>query len=218
MTTPRKKARIHEEDTATKFTEEERCNQTIAYVKSQRPYRLTLADRINILQLQAVLRLQNSESPPVLTAQLLGRAQKTVKEVWREFVETGKLSEKTRATTPPPTRSRTRRITSNPALLADLRSFIRARAAARQRTVAKDVLSFFVTKSYLTVQASERREQADESLSRHVQPRLLREVDGKAARCFDKRGMKNCVLVMGNAKYHKALPGDVPKKRTPRQS
>jgi hypothetical protein len=150
MTTPRKRPHVHGEMTPPKLEEAEWCRKAIEYVEAQRTYKLTLADRLDILRLQATLRLNRAEfpgQPPVVATRLLGRAEKTVKSIWKEFKSTNSLVDHANMPSPPKTRSRTRRINANPKLLEDLRDFIRQRAAARQRTVAKDVLSFFVTKT-----------------------------------------------------------------------
>ncbi|KAH9112766.1 hypothetical protein LEN26_002882 [Aphanomyces euteiches] len=121
------------------------------FVQHQRPRSLTKEERLDILRLHAYFRFQGTPDVAGCIANMLGRSEKVVKQVWHEY-----QTQKTDCPAPPPSNKITHksRLPMTNAVVALVQAFVRERRRTRTRTVAKDVLALLVEKKHLDVDSN----------------------------------------------------------------
>ncbi|KAF4144139.1 DDE superfamily endonuclease, partial [Phytophthora infestans] len=228
MASPRKgkKARREAED----------AGRAIAFVKRHRNKALTIEERLDILVLQANLRVDNAIIP-------------------RKETITNMLVYLVAPTKPANRGDRISRLPNSLTMQEEVRGFIRSRSETRTRTTAKDVMHLLAEESYLTVNIS--NTDSTNTAIRTVQRLLKKEGNSRGAQkgkadkeaqllldtvdifeggkqsadyhgmfcheyfvgwmytllealCF--RELSNCIIVMDNAKFYKVLPETTPKQ------
>ena len=117
-----------------------------AYIKSQRPRALTLDARLDILALHLHFRALGQPSTELI-AKMLMRSERVVKSVWAELAKTKAL---TVAVPPTNTAKRKSFVPNTKAVASAVQTFVRERRAWRERTVAKDVMSFLLKRKVIT--------------------------------------------------------------------
>jgi len=138
-------------------TEAEAVEKAMAFIKKARPRSLTREERLDILQLHCHLRKHVTQDVSGKIATMLGRGERTVKDVWAEFLVGGGV-----VPVPPPsnTSNHKKRVPSLPATVQLVQKFIRDRCITRTRTVAKDVMALLIEKSIVSVKVGNKKDEA----------------------------------------------------------
>jgi hypothetical protein len=159
-------------------------DEVVAFAKANRPRALSAVECLDILLLQAYFRYKHKRHQrkvgkqraskvkhdvSAMIAKMLRRKKALVQSVWRDFLRKQSLD----VQVVPANRL------AKPGVIADswqvtkaLQDFIHDRTMTRTRTVAKDVLQFFVQHNFLTVNKDD--EKAEKNALRAVQRFLLR--------------------------------------------
>ncbi|KAG9397878.1 CAP-Gly domain-containing linker protein 4 [Aphanomyces cochlioides] len=134
----------------TKLSQEE-YEAIVALVKKQRPRALTREEQLDIIMLQAHFRKSGEPGASVTVASILGRGDDKVKRVWGEFMATGTVFV---AQAPANKTNHASIIPRTPYVVSSVQAFVRERRLARERTVANDVMAFFIEMGLLNVDST----------------------------------------------------------------
>lgn len=133
-------------------------NSIIDFVKSKREHILSYSEKLDILLVQAQVRIENIEAkkktgkgrkpktvdPNLRTSFLLKRGKNNVVDVWNEFINVGNVSTSVSIQRP----DRVSNLSGN-AVIMDVRGFLRVRRIQKIRTVAKDVMLFLYNANFI---------------------------------------------------------------------
>ena len=173
------------------------------YVRRNRSSVVTKEEKLDILMLQGSIRFEHGETQKALrrgrkaasakaterVAEILGRKKDLVSDVWSSYINDIPLSIATPAGN---YRLKSTRVPRARGVVNRVQMFVRERRQIRQRTVAKDVMSFLHDCGYITVDRSCNND-IDAAL-RSVQ-RFLTRIGFKRG---SKRGMKCLKLTAEN--------------------
>ncbi|OQR85868.1 hypothetical protein ACHHYP_11247 [Achlya hypogyna] len=124
------------------------CVAALCYINQQRPSALTREERLDILRLHVHLRRAKAPRVAETIAAMLGRSDKTDKQVWAEFKATGSVYV---AIQPANRGSRPSVVPNTSEVTTAVKEFVRLRRITRTRTVAKDVMAFLDEHGYIAV-------------------------------------------------------------------
>ncbi|OQR85323.1 hypothetical protein ACHHYP_11945 [Achlya hypogyna] len=112
-------------------TEAEAVEEALALIKKARPQSLTREERLDVLHLHCHLRKQVAQDVSGNIATMLGRGERTVKDVWAQFLVGGDV-----VPVPPPsnTSNHASRVPCHPSTIHLVQKFIRDRCITRTRT------------------------------------------------------------------------------------
>ncbi|ETV64682.1 hypothetical protein H257_18460 [Aphanomyces astaci] len=114
-------------------------DRAIAYVKKARSRYVSKNEILDIIMANAVLRQDGTPAASRTAARLRRRKEQLVQQVWKEFIQRGTTTTKPQASRDMSHRTRLP-VTSDLAKI--IQEFVRHRRQDRQRTVAKDVVTF----------------------------------------------------------------------------